>query len=78
VMEGGDLVVRIRDNGCGIAPELRAKIFEPFFTTKPDGKGTGLGLSIVQGIVENHGGRIEVQSEVSVGTTFLIRLPVPE
>ena len=55
---------------------MRAKIFEPFFTTKPDGKGTGLGLSIVQGILENHGGTITVDSAVGVGTTFTVRIPV--
>ncbi|MGQ0508562.1 MAG: ATP-binding protein [Myxococcaceae bacterium] len=77
-MESGDLVVRVQDSGCGIAHNVRGKIFEPFFTTKPDGKGTGLGLSIVQGIIENHGGKIEVESELTVGTTFVIRLPVPE
>ncbi len=76
LVEEGDLVIRVKDNGSGIPSEMAGKIFEPFFTTKPDGKGTGLGLSIVQGIIENHGGKIDVKSEVSVGTTFVIRLPV--
>jgi PAS domain S-box-containing protein len=69
-------VVTVTDTGSGIAAETQARIFEPFFTTKPDGKGTGLGLSIVQGIIENHGGSITVQSEVGNGTTFTIRMPM--
>lgn len=73
--EGDEVVIRVADNGVGIAPENVDKVFEPFFTTKPDGKGTGLGLSIVQGIVEKHGGVIEVDSDLGVGTTFTVRLP---
>jgi two-component system, NtrC family, sensor kinase len=73
--DAGDVVVRVRDTGTGIPPEHIGRIFEPFFTTKPDGKGTGLGLSIVQGIVENHGGDVRVESEPGQGTTFTIRLP---
>ncbi|MDP1825294.1 MAG: ATP-binding protein [Archangium sp.] len=69
-------VVTVTDTGSGIAAETQSRIFEPFFTTKPDGKGTGLGLSIVQGIIENHGGSITVQSEVGQGTTFTIRMPM--
>jgi PAS domain S-box-containing protein len=69
-------VVQVKDDGAGIDPTVRTRIFEPFFTTKPAGKGTGLGLSIVQGIVENHGGSIEVDSSVGQGTTFTIRLPM--
>ncbi|MGA9522570.1 MAG: ATP-binding protein [Myxococcaceae bacterium] len=74
-VEAGEVVIRVRDSGVGIAPQDLARIFEPFFTTKPDGKGTGLGLSIVQGIVENHGGEIAVESETGVGTVFTLRLP---
>lgn len=69
-------VITVTDTGNGIEPAVVARIFEPFFTTKPDGKGTGLGLSIVQGIVENHGGVISVQSTLGQGTSFTIRLPM--
>ncbi len=68
--------VRIRDTGCGMSPEVRERIFEPFFTTKPVGKGTGLGLSIVYRIIEDHGGRIEVQSAPGQGSEFIIHLPL--
>jgi hypothetical protein len=74
--EGGSFArLTVRDTGCGIAPEALARIFEPFFTTKPVGKGTGLGLATVYGIVEQHGGFVEVESTVGVGTTFHIMLP---
>lgn len=63
------------DNGIGIAPELQAKIFEPFVTTKPFGQGTGLGLAVCYGIVSDHGGKIEVFSQVGQGTTMRILLP---
>jgi signal transduction histidine kinase len=73
---GEQVFVEISDTGKGIAREHLEHIFEPFFTTKPIGKGTGLGLSISYGIVKKHGGEIDVRSEVGVGTTFLIKLPV--
>jgi two-component system NtrC family sensor kinase len=66
--------VEITDTGCGIPEEHLGRIFDPFFTTKS--KGTGLGLSVSYGIVENHGGKIEVRSGAGAGTTFTVRLPV--
>ena len=65
--------VAFSDTGPGISPEHLTKIFDPFFTTKE--KGTGLGLSVVYGIIERHGGKIEIQSEVGKGTRVAIRLP---
>ncbi|MBV9126121.1 MAG: HAMP domain-containing histidine kinase, partial [Planctomycetes bacterium] len=68
--------IQVTDTGCGIDPAIRPKIFDPFFTTKPLGKGTGLGLSISYGIVQAHGGQIEVESSPGQGTQFLVRLPM--
>ena len=65
----------IKDTGAGIPSEVLPKIFDPFFTTKPGTKGTGLGLSVSYGIVEQHGGVIEVESEISKGSTFIVKLP---
>jgi two-component system, NtrC family, sensor kinase len=73
--EGKYAVAEICDTGCGIPEENLGKIFDPFFTTK-EGKGTGLGLSVSYGIVQNHGGHIEVQSTVGEGTTFSVKLPL--
>ncbi len=70
--------IKFEDSGSGIDEEIREKIFEPFFTTKETGKGTGLGLAIVYGIINNHGGFIDVESEKEIGTTFYIYLPVQE
>ncbi len=67
--------VSVQDTGCGILPENMDKIFTPFFTTKEAGKGVGLGLAISYGIIERHGGRIEVQSKVGKGSTFTVYLP---
>ncbi|RMF47196.1 MAG: PAS domain S-box protein, partial [Deltaproteobacteria bacterium] len=75
-VDNDQLVVHIQDNGCGIPEEIREKIFEPFFTTKEVGKGTGLGMSISWDIVHKHGGRIEIESQVGVGTSFFIYLPL--
>jgi len=85
--EGGTLTIRtslskdgyvqvsIQDTGCGIHSDNLDKLFTPFFTTKEPGKGVGLGLAVSHGIIERHGGRIEVQSEVGKGSTFTTYLP---
>ncbi len=67
--------IKISDTGCGIAKEDLSKIFEPFFSTKGQ-KGTGLGLSVIWGIIDNHNGSINVESELNKGTAFTIRLPI--
>jgi signal transduction histidine kinase len=86
--EGGKLTIRsspgddgwvkvsFQDNGCGIPAENMDKLFTPFFTTKDEVKGVGLGLAVSHGIIERHGGRIEVESEVGRGSTFTVHLPV--
>ncbi len=66
----------VKDNGTGMKEEVRKKIFDPFFTTKQVGEGTGLGLSIVLGIVQEHGGEIQIDSEWNKGTSFTILLPI--
>ena len=72
----GEMVqVEVIDTGCGIAPEHLDRIFEPFFTTKPDVSGTGLGLSVSLGILQSHGGTIEVKSELGKGSNFIVKLP---
>src|SRR6185295_12787479 len=73
---GDKVEIRIRDNGAGIPPEVKAKLFNPFFTTKPAGEGTGLGLSISHDIiVKQHGGSIEVDTQPGEFTEFKITLP---
>ncbi|MBQ3192499.1 MAG: hypothetical protein IJO21_00180 [Oscillospiraceae bacterium] len=67
--------IRVADTGCGIPKELHSKIFEPFFTTKEAGKGTGLGLAIAAQVVEDHGGKIKVESAEGEGTAFTVSLP---
>jgi signal transduction histidine kinase len=85
---GGELVVRanqsssdfirvdVQDTGMGIKAESLEKIFDPFYTTKGVRRGTGLGLSVTYGIVQEHGGYIEVASEVGIGSTFSVFLPL--
>src|SRR5439155_21916941 len=72
---GRDVVIKIADDGPGIPTDVLPRIFDPFFTTKEVGKGSGLGLSIVHGIVERHGGRIDVDSALGRGTIFTVTLP---
>ncbi len=69
------VVVKVTDTGCGIKEQHLVQVFEPFFTTKPVGKGTGLGLSVSYGIVQQHDGTLEVESEVGKGSTFKVTLP---
>jgi signal transduction histidine kinase len=70
------ILVKVRDEGHGIAPKHLKKIFDPFFTTKPTGEGTGLGLSVSYGIIKNHGGNIYVDSKPGAGATFTVALPI--
>jgi two-component system NtrC family sensor kinase len=74
-LDGAHVVVMVQDTGPGISSEIMPRIFEPFFTTKEIGKGTGLGLAVCYGILTEHGGALDVQSTVGVGTTFTITLP---
>jgi signal transduction histidine kinase len=74
----GVITVSFKDTGLGIPPKNLPKLFEPFFTTKTKGKGVGLGLSVAYGIVQEHHGSIDVQSEVGKGTTFTVHFPLKE
>jgi signal transduction histidine kinase len=76
--EGGSVLVEIRDDGPGVAPEVQSRLFEPFVSTKDAGRGTGLGLSICHRIVTEHGGTLELRSEPGEGAVFMIRLPAEE
>jgi CheY-like chemotaxis protein len=76
-IEENQAVLRISDTGSGMSEAVRQRCLEPFFSTKGE-RGTGLGLSMVYGIVERHRGKLEIQSAVGKGTTFIIRLPVAE
>ena len=73
--EAKGVALTVRDTGCGMPDDVKARIFEPFFTTKPRGTGTGLGLSLSAEIVRQHRGEISVESEIGVGTSFHIRIP---
>jgi signal transduction histidine kinase len=76
-VEDADTVrVEIQDNGVGIPKDVLPKIFDPFFTTKPIGQGTGMGLSISYKIIQAHGGKLLVDTELEVGTVFTILLPI--
>ncbi|WP_285560407.1 two-component system sensor histidine kinase NtrB [Actinoplanes regularis] len=75
-VEGPMVVLSFADNGTGIPEEIRKTIFDPFFTTKEVGKGTGQGLALARAVCEKHGGTIEVNSEVGLGTEFVLTLPI--
>jgi signal transduction histidine kinase len=73
--ENSNYLIEVADTGCGIDPKIYKHLYDPFFTTKKLRRGTGLGLSIVHTIIKNHGGSINVKSELGKGTTFYIRIP---
>jgi signal transduction histidine kinase len=73
--EDNGVEIIIKDNGEGIPAEIIDKIYDPFFTTKDVDKGTGLGLNIVYNLIEKHGGEINIESTVGLGTTCTIKLP---
>lgn len=75
-VEESDVCIYVGDNGCGISKETIGKIFDPFYTTKPAGKGTGLGLSVCYGIIEEFAGTITAESEVGLGTTIKVQIPI--
>ena len=72
----GEVEIELEDEGPGIPAQNLSRIFDPFFTTKPPGQGTGLGLALAQGIVNDHGGRIEVSSVAGKGSVFRVVLPL--
>jgi two-component system, NtrC family, sensor kinase len=74
--DGGGVLLDVSDTGGGIPPDLISKVFDPFFTTKEEGKGVGLGLAVVYGIIEAHGGEIEVTTVQGEGSTFRVTLPL--
>jgi two-component system NtrC family sensor kinase len=72
----GWVQISVTDTGIGITEESKKRIFDPFFTTKKLGEGTGLGLAICEKIIKEHSGRLDVESEVGKGSTFIVRIPV--
>src|SRR5213076_1445128 len=70
------VILEINDDGPGIAEDLQPKVFDPFFTTKDVGQGTGLGLTVAYAIVQEHGGRIRLESHPGSGASFYVELPV--
>ena len=76
VLSTNRIEVKIQDTGKGMDDETREKIFDPFFTTKGVSRGTGLGMSISYGIIQKHGGDIQVKSKLNRGTEFIIHLPI--
>jgi two-component system NtrC family sensor kinase len=75
---GSVVVLTVSDNGEGIPQENVTKVFDPFFTTKSEGKGVGLGLAVSYGIIQAHGGDIEVKSKLGEGTAFSVTLPLEQ
>ncbi|MFK9093530.1 sensor histidine kinase [Bacillus salipaludis] len=75
-VEQDSVCIQVIDDGSGMPAEVLGKIFDPFYTTKPVGKGTGLGLSVCYGIIEEFGGKIQVDSEESAGTTITVQIPI--
>lgn len=75
---GNDIIISISDNGCGIPAAIRQKIYDPFFSTKEVGRGSGQGLTIARSIIMSHGGQIQFESAIGVGTTFRVRLPITQ
>jgi two-component system NtrC family sensor kinase len=76
ITSSGDLIISVRDNGCGMTENVLAKLFQPFFTTKGAERGTGLGLGLCKGMIGDHGGRLDVESLAGEGTTFRVILPL--
>jgi signal transduction histidine kinase len=74
--DGGDAIIEVMDRGQGIPEELRETVFEPFYTTKPTGQGTGLGLSLASKIIEDHGGKLTIDSQAGLGTRVVVSLPL--
>src|SRR5262249_61325245 len=70
------VILEINDDGPGISDDVQAKVFDPFFTTKDVGKGTGLGLTVVYAIIQEHGGRVHLESKPGSGASFYVELPV--